>query len=416
MSEPRRRPPLLRLAWRNAQRSVRRTALTASAVTVAAAALVFGQAYVRGAIGNMVDTFARTESGHVRVRREGFTARERSLPAHLSVPGVAALARDLAALPGVRTVLPRIRTFALVDGAGANRPGLLLGLDLALEADFWRPQAMVVSGRLPFADRAEVLAGEGIARKLGVGVGDSLTLLVQTAYRSLSGLRVAITGLARSGMAYLDNAMLIVPLDQAQAMLDLEGGATELLVYGADKDDAPTLAAAVREVVRGRIPGGAEVRPWREQSQLMRLVASASALMGIVWALMLLMAGLVVVNTMLMAVMERTREFGTQAALGMRRGDVVRLVVAEGAVIGALGGAVGAAIGSAVALYLGNVGIDFSSVTRAIALPFDPIVYPAWNWADAALSVALGSAAAGLAALVPAWRAARLQPAEALRT
>jgi len=409
MSEPRRRLPLLRLAWRNAQRSVRRTALTASAVTVAAAALVFGQAYMRGILGNMVDTFARTESGHVRVRREGFTARERSLPAHLSVPGADTLARDLGSLPRVRAALPRVRAFALVDGAGANRPGLLLGLDLAREADFWRPQAMVASGRLP-------LAGRAIARKLGVGVGDSLTLLVQTAYRSLGGLRVVVTGLGRSGMAFLDNAMLIVPLDQAQAMLDLEGGATELLVYGADPDDADALAAAVRGVVQGRIPGGAEVRPWREQNQLMRLVGSAGALMGIVWALMLLMAGLVVVNTMLMAVMERTREFGTQAALGMRRGDVVRLVVAEGAVIGALGGVAGAALGSAIALYLGSVGIDYSGLARAIALPFDPIVYPAWSWADALGSVALGALAAGLAALVPGWRAARLQPAEALRT
>jgi putative ABC transport system permease protein len=416
MSEPHRRLPLLRLAWRNAHRSVRRTALTASAVTVAAAALVFGQAYVRGTLGNMVDTYARTESGHVRVRREGFTTRERSLPTHLSVPGAAALARELSGLPGVRAALPRVRAFALVDGAGANRPGLLLGLDLALERDYWRPQAMVASGRLPLAGRAEVLAGEGIARRLGVGVGDSLTLLVQTAHRSLGGLRLVVTGLGRSGMPFLDNAMLIVPLDQAQGMLDLEGGATELLVYGADAGEADALAGAVRRVVENRISGGAEVRSWREQSQLMRLMASAGAAMGVVWALMLLMAGLVVVNTMLMAVMERTREFGTQAALGMRRGDVVRLVVAEGAVIGALGGAVGAAVGSAVALYLGRVGIDFSGFARAIALPFDPIVYPAWSWADALGSVVLGSAAAGLAALVPGWRAARLQPAEALRT
>ncbi|TAN34539.1 ABC transporter permease, partial [Patescibacteria group bacterium] len=303
MSEPRRRVPLVRLAWRNAQRSVRRTALTASAVTVAAAALVFGRGYVRGALDNIVDTFSRTESGHVRVRREGFTARERSLPAHLSVPGAVALARDLATLPGVRAAVPRARSFALVDGAGANRGGLLLGLDLTREADFWRPQGMLVAGRLPAPGRAEALAGEGIASKLGVGVGDSLTLLVQTAYRSLGGLRVAVAGLARSGLPYLDNAMLIVPLDQAQSMLDLEGGATEVLVFAEDVDDADVLLARVREATRGRIPGGAEVRGWWEQSQLMRLLASTDAMMAIVWALLLLMAGLVVVNTMLMAVM-----------------------------------------------------------------------------------------------------------------
>ena len=416
MSEPRRMVPFLRLAWRNAHRSVRRTALTASAVTVAAATVVFGRGYVRGALDNISDTFWRTETGHVRVRREGFTARERSLPAHLSVPGAVALARDVAALPGVRGAVPRIRSFALVDGAGANRGGLLLGLDLALETDLWRPQGMLVAGRLPEPGRAEALVGEGIARKLGVGVGDSLTLLVQTSYRSLGGLRVAVAGLARSGMAFLDNAMLVVPLDQAQAMLDLEGGATEVLVFSEDAGDTEAVLARVREAVGGRIPGGAEVRAWWEQSQMMRLLAASDAMMAIVYALLLMMAGLVVVNTMLMAVMERTKEFGTQAALGMRPGDVVRLVAVEGAVIGALGGAVGSAIGSAITLYLGVTGIDFSAYSQAMALPFSPIVYPDWSWADALGSVALGTVAAGLAALVPARRAARLQPAEALRT
>lgn len=416
MSERRRRVPFLRLAWRNAHRSVRRTALTASAVMVAAAAVVFGRGYVRGALDNITDTFWRTETGHVRVRREGFTARERSLPAHLSVPGAVALARDLAGLPGVRAAVPRVRSFALVDRAGANRGGLLLGLNLALEADLWRPRGMLVAGRLPAPGRAEALVGEGIARKLGVGVGDSLTLLVQTAYRSLGGLRVAVAGLARSGMAVLDNAVLVVPLDQAQSMLDLEGGASEVLVFAADADDAEVVLGRVREAVQGRIPGGAEVRAWWEQSQMMRLLASSDAMMAVVYVLLLLMAGLVVVNTMLMAVMERTHEFGTQAALGMRRGDLARLVVAEGAVIGALGGAVGAAIGSAVTLYLGVTGIDFSAYSKAIALPFSPVVYPTWTWADALGSVALGTLAAGLAALLPARRAARLEPAEALRT
>jgi len=264
--------------------------------------------------------------------------------------------------------------------------------------------------------RAEALVGEGIARKLRVGVGDSLTLLAQTFYRSLGGLRVAVTGLARSGMAFLDNAILVVPLDQAQAMLDLEGGATEVLVFAEDAGGIDAVLARVREAVRGRIPGGAEVRAWWEQSQMMRLLALTDVMMAIVYGLLLLMAGLVVVNTMLMAVMERTQEFGTQAALGMRRADVVRLVVVEGAVVGLLGGAVGAAIGSAITLYLGVTGIDFSAYSRAITLPFSPTVYPAWAWTDSLGSVALGTLAAGLAALVPARRAARLQPAEALRT
>jgi putative ABC transport system permease protein len=406
---------LVRLGARNALRHTRRSALTAVAIAVAVTALIFYASYVAGVVDDLLDTYARTESGHVRVRREGYAQREHFLPAHLHLREVESLLAELAREPGVRDAVPRIRTFALVDGAESNKPGVLLGVDLAREEDYLRPAGMVASGRLPDAGRAEALVGERFAEQLGVGVGDSLTLLAQTAYRSLGGLRVAVVGIAHTGVAYLDASLVVVPLGQAQLLLDLEGGATELVVFARDPGQADSLAGAIGARLGGRA-GPLEVRSWREQGPLVRLADLMGAMMALLMLLLFGMAALVIVNTMLMTVLERRREYATQAALGMRRGDLIRQVMVEAAVIGLAGAVAGALVGSAAALWFERVGIDFTSAAHSIDLPFESVVHPDWKLRYAVGMAAAGVAVAGLAAFIPAWRVARLQPAAALRT
>jgi ABC-type lipoprotein release transport system permease subunit len=116
-----------------------------------------------------------------------------------------------------------------------------------------------------------------------------------------------------------------------------------------------------------------------------------------------------------MAVLERTRELGMLAAMGMRRGSMIRLVVTEGLLIGLLGSAVGAAMGTAVSLWVGAVGIDFSAAMEGTAFPLRPIIYPDWHWTQVVVAAGLGLATGTLAALYPALRAVKLAPAEALR-
>jgi ABC-type lipoprotein release transport system permease subunit len=139
--------------------------------------------------------------------------------------------------------------------------------------------------------------------------------------------------------------------------------------------------------------------------------------MGIVLGLLFVMASLIIVNTMLMTVMERTREFGMQAALGMRPGDIVALIVTEGLAIGLIGTVFGAILGTAVAVWLETTGIDIGAAAGAVAgLPFRQVLYPDWKPMFTVYGAAVGLVTAGVATLYPAWRASRLAPAEALRT
>jgi len=415
MSRKPRRIPFLRLAWRNTHRNTRRTLLTVSAVTVAVAALTFGLSYITGILGNVVDTYTRTESGHVRIRRSGYTERERLLPVHINVQDLATLLTTIRANPNVEAALPRIRAAALVDGAGSNRPGLLLGIDLEGEDGYFNPSAMVDEGRLPQAGRAEALIGRGFAEQIGVGVTDSITVLGQTAYRSLSGLTLEVVGLAVSGLAHLDNSLLVVPLDQAQELTDLPNAATEILVFANDVAIAKQLAQALDRELNPPSQSNLEILSWLDQSSLIRMLNTVRPLLGVVFGLLLVMAGLIIVNTMLMTVMERTQEFGMQAALGMRRSDIFALILSEGMVIGLLGGLAGAALGTAVAVWLESVGIDVAAAMRSMELPFQGTIYPDWRLVYTVSSAVIGVFTAGVAAIYPAWRAVRMTPAEALR-
>lgn len=415
MSRPKRNLPLLRLAWRNTRRHTRRTLLTASAVTVAVAALIYGPAHVTGILDSIVDTYARTESGHVRIRKEGYSAREQFLPMHMNIPYLSDLLPVLRTHPAVEEALPRIRSAVLVDQEGANRPGLLLGVDLAREEGYLNPSAMITAGRLPRAGEAEVMVGTGFAEKLHIAIGDTLILLGQTAYRSLGGLRLAVTGLASSGVAYLDNTILIAPIDQVQILADLPDAATEILVFAKDPKQADALADALHELLNPLVIGGVEALSWRDQGPLIRMVESGRIIYGVVLIILLLMASLIIVNTMLMTVMERTREFGMEAALGMRRSDLVAMIVTEGLVIGLLGALAGGVLGTGVAILLEHTGIDISAAARGVQLPFQAIIYPDWKIAYTLFGAVMGMITAAAATLYPAWRAVRLSPAEALR-
>jgi ABC-type lipoprotein release transport system permease subunit len=384
-------------------------------VAIAVATYTYGLAHITGIVDNLLDSYSRLESGHVRIRKEGYRERERFLPVHLNVGNLQEVLATVREHPGVVEAIPRIRSAVLVDGAESNRPGMLLGVDLEREEPYLRPSSILAEGRLPEPGSAEALVGVGFAERLGVGVGDELTLLGQTSYRSLGGIRVRVTGLSSSGIGYLDNSLIIVPLDQAQFLTDLPDGATEVLVYTESADLAEDLASALEISLEGKVPGGAEVLAWIDQGPLMRMFQMVRPVFAVVLLLLMLMAGLIIINTMLMTVMERTNEFGMEAALGMRRSDIVKMIVWEGLAIGLVGAVLGGLLGTGVSVLLETTGIDFSSAVGDIEIPFQGVVYPDWKLRYTLVSGLVGLLTSGLAALYPAWRAARMTPAEALR-
>jgi ABC-type lipoprotein release transport system permease subunit len=141
----------------------------------------------------------------------------------------------------------------------------------------------------------------------------------------------------------------------------------------------------------------------------------ADVIYAAIMGLFLFMAGLIIINTMLMTVMERTQEFGMLGAMGMRNRGIISLIISEGLIIGLVGALIGAVIGSGFAIWLEKTGLNMAKAVEGMDWPISGVFYPDWQVTHALIGIALGVLTAGLATLLPARRAVRMRPAEALR-
>lgn len=415
MSNPVAKLPLFRLAARNARRNTRRSLLTAIAILVAVMSVTFTFGYIGGAIKDMMDIYARTQSGHVRITHKEYPDRERFLPLHLNVPHVSELLPIIRTHPAVEGAVARIRTAVLIDFQNENSPGLLIGAEFERERGYFDILDMVVEGRAPQPGSAEILIGAILAEQLEVATGDTLILLGQTAYRSMGGIRAEVTGLARSGLDAIDRNVLFMPLDQVQLMTDLHDGTTEILIFAEDVEQAEILAGSLTSELDGLVIGGLEIQTWKDQGPLVQMMESSGSIFGVVIFILMLMAGLIIINTMLMTVLERTQEFGMLSAMGMRRGSIVALILNEGLVIGIVGALLGGIVGSGLSLWLEQHGFNISAAMEGLDFPMKNIIYSDWKLIHPIIGFFIGIATAVGATLIPARRIVRLRPAEALR-
>jgi len=415
MSEKRRHLPLLRLAARNTRRNIRRTLLTMSAILVAVAAVTFSFGYINGIVDDALGSLTRIQSGHARITHSEFTSRERFLPMHLNVSHISELLPVIRSHPGVVEAVPRIRAAVLVDNGLDNKPAMVIGADLEREIGYLDILAMVSEGRAPQAGETGMLIGYLLAEGLEVTVGDTLTLLGQTAYRSLGGISAPITGLTSTGIDPLDRMTIFMSLDQAQYMTDMDDSTTEILVFFDDIEQSEVLAASLQDELDPLVIGGVEVVSWKNQAQLFQMMDMVDSIYGAIMFIFLLMAGLVIVNTMIMTVMERTQEFGMLRAMGMNNRSIITLIIDEGLIIGLTGALIGGLLGSGLAIWLEKTGLNMAKAMEGMEWPISSVFYPDWKLSHLIIGITVGVLTAGIATLLPARRAIKMNPAEALR-
>ena len=409
-----------RLGWRNLWRNPRRSALSVGAVAVAFAVLIVVEGLREGMARQMLDNGTRLMLGHVQVHDDAYLP-DRGL--HDTLGGIggtdtAALLDAVEASPGVSAAAPRAFGFGLLSTGPRSAGAELMGIDPAREARVTRLLATVVAGRgLEGAPANAVLLGRTLAEELGARVGDEVAVVTQAVDGSIGNELLRVRGILDTRLAGLDRTLAILPLRDLQALLALPSGRIhEVAVRVDDPGRAADVAAALARL--DALPPGTRVDPWQRLAPA--LVDYLALLRGWNWVMVAIVgtfAALGVLNTMLMAVFERTREIGVLAALGMRPWQLLGMVVAESVALAAIGLGGGLGLGAAGMGYLVEHGWDLSRWTRGLTIAgvlVDPVLRSAWTW-EATGETALALAAITvLAALVPAWQTARMRPVDAL--
>jgi len=412
----------LRLALRNLRRQKRRSVLSGSAMVLAMALLVFSRAIAEGGHEDWIDAGVRMGGGHVSVEAPEYRTR-RTLEYRLS-PEVRQAVRDALASPDVAIRLvaaaPRLTVHGLASSSSGALPAAIMGVDPALERAFSSLDEKLVDGRwLEPDDRVRAYVGARLASRLKLKEGSRFVLTAQDANGDITGQMVRVAGTFRSGIPEVDEGFVQIPLATAQQWLAMPGAVTsEALLLRNSRDVGPVqseMRSALSEWTDEAVVVG-----WRESMPELDAAVRMDDWADYIFHLVLfVIAGTAIVNSILMSVMYRTREFGVLRALGLERGEVGRVVFIEGMVLTALSGLVGMALGAAIVWGFFRNGLDFSAMwdmeMEAAGIVIDPVIVPRFHWNQILQSLFFILAIGSLSSIYPAWRATRIDVAEAMK-
>jgi len=398
---------LWRLAARNVCRNLRRSVLTVAAIAFGFFCLVIFQALKAGLHHEMVASTVQLDAGSFQVHAAGYT------PNRVALSPLPALENLTDRLEGLGLdYAPRLKAPALVIGPGGSASVLLSGVDPERER-----RLTIIAGRVAqgayLEDTDELLIGAELAEALDVGVGDELKLMVRTLLGTPAASRYRVGGIFRTDLASFNRGQLFLSLATAGRLRGAPGLVSEIAVRvsaGEASRHASRLAGQL-DATRYRVDTWDSIAP--DVGQLIELNDGTMRLLVLI---VFFIVALGITNTMTMTIFERYREFGILAAIGMRPGGIVRLVLAEALLLGLAGALAGGLAGWGGSLYLAGHGLDLTAMTSAnryfaTSHVLHAILRPEDFWNACLVTLLTGL----LAGFYPAWKASRLHPVEALR-
>jgi putative ABC transport system permease protein len=404
---------IFKLALRNLLRRRTQSLLAAGAVAGGLALIIFTTNFQDGSWRGVVDDTIRAAAGHVVVQANGYQEEQ---DADLLLPGSSALAGQVRSAAPHAHVVRRLFLQGMVASPDNAVAVALHGIEPKPEAKTSRMAQKLKEGRwLPDDDGAWLLIGHRLAKRLNVGVDDKV--VVSISHRGeIQGLPFRIAGIFETGAPQLDNFLALASLSAAQSMLPgIEDPATQVSVQVPEFEAEPSLLPTVRQA----IGADHEVLTWQEalpdlyNAELLDKKSSK-----IMWFFFAALASIGILNVLLMSLFQRIREFGMLQALGMRPNDIVRLLLAEGFLLGLFGSLGGLLMGCAATYPLVVVGIDFAAMQGSVPISnvaIDTLIKGVWSWDKMFLWAGYHVALSLVASLWPALRASRLEPVESLR-
>ena len=402
----------LRLAWRNIWRHRRRTIIIVLAMSLTLAMMMWYDGLVNGFTDAIYGNAVKVLGGNIQVHAIGYRAQANSTPLlPLTDPQAALVAAE--ANPQTLGATQRINTGGLVTNhEGAFAVGIT-GVEPENELKLNIIGNYVKAGRnLTSADTDNILIGKGLADAMGVKIGDRITLVGRSQHEQMRQRTMTVVGIFDLGMADIEKQTVYIALGEAQNLYDLPGQSTEVAVFlkriGQEN--------AVIDSMKSRL-SGVEIESFEANyPDLASAINTKGGVMNIFSVVIIGIAGVGILNLLLMAIYERTREIGMLGAMGLKPAQISLLFILEGIMIGLVGVAAGIILGLALNGLLMKVGLDFgslSSVTSYMAL-IKGKIYPTWGTEKLLMRASVVAIISALAAVIPAIEAGRREPAEAL--
>jgi putative ABC transport system permease protein len=415
-----------RIAMRNVRRQLRRSLLTASAMVLGIGLLMFVRALEGGAHLMYVESATRMGTGHISMEHPNYMGSQdlQDRIAAEDVERALAAVAEFTRPEELRASFPQVNVGGLAQSASSSIPVRISGVDPELEGEVSFFADKILEGRyLEPGDRLQAIVGAGVAERLRLEPGSRLVLMAQGAGGELESQLVLVAGIFRTGVPEVDRGVVQLPLSTAREWLELGEDATSVSAILTSDNRTREISVQIRQhlAAAGTTEERLAVRPWWEAMPDLYAGLRADAVQTYIMLIILLaIVALAVVNSVLMAVLNRTREFGVLRALGLSRPSVGWMVMMEGVVLTLASGVAGMLLGLAISVGLFRDGVDISFLFGGdlafAGAVVDPVIQPAVIPGDVLAIFSIVVAIGILATLYPAWHATRIEPAEAMKT
>jgi len=415
---------VIKMAWRNIGRNKRRTALTITAIVFGVASVIFARSFIDGIIQNVTNDFIKTDLGHIKIAHPEFLRLERIMPKEYLIENASQWEKKSKDIKEIDFIQNRIKFNVMLNHGETNEPAVAVGIvPESLDTSLAMKNKIIQGDFFSEKPEHELIIGKKLAKELNLKVNDEILLITTDINFSTYALAFQVKGIFETGFSSLDKHLLYIPLHKAQEMLDCGDSVHEMLIFLHSPRDTIKVKEQLQNL-RPQIDSqqAPAIVAWMDNE----IIADMFPMMKSIWnkTMMIIMfiAALVILNTMLMAVMERYHEVGVLKAMGFKNREVIGMIMIEAFFIGTIGSLGGGLFGGILAGITEKTGINMIKMIgdawENIDIPipfFAEAVYP-----DLTLSIIIGSLLFGLvtalaAAIYPAFKAARMQPVDAFR-
>jgi len=402
---------MLILSWRNLWRNHRRTLIMLAAISVGVWAMIFMTALMRGMVDDMLHQGIRNLPGHIQIHHPDFRD-DPSVVNSIASPG-GELLRALND-PGTKQWTARVKVPAIISSERESRGINLLGVEPRAESLITGIGEQIIEGRfLDTEDDRGLVIGAKLAQRLETRLGKRVVIMSQDPENNIADRGFRIVGIYKAKLPGLEEINVYAARGTLQKLLKLDDRISEIVIIDEDFRDVETLYQKIKAATPDRL----EIKAWYELDTYLNSMLNMMDGFVLVWIIIIFLAlSFGLVNTLAMAVFERTREIGLIQALGMRPGMIVYQILLESLLLLLIGLSIGNVFAVATIIPLES-GMDVSAVAEGMAMMgASSMLYPNLTLDDMIIANVVVIVLGTLTAIFPAWRAAKLDPVQAINS
>ena len=404
-----------KMAWRNIWRNPRRTILTVCAITFASVLLVFMLSFQFGSYETMINTSVKISTGHLQIQAEKYLEKK---SIRYVIPDPDKITAILNHIPEVSAYTLRSQAFSLISSQDRTYGAVVTGIDPEREATVSRMKKLMREGDfLTGHEVNQALVGRLLAKNLRVTIGDELTLLGQGRDGSIGATVVQVKGIFGSGIDEFDRSTLQIPLSTFQEIFSMDHAVHEVVVIAKSLSDVPEIKAEIQATLSGLDKDGSlKTLDWQELMPGLRQAIEMDLVSGLIfYGLLIIVVAFSILNTFLMAIFERKKEFGVMMAIGTSPRRLTKVLLIESISMTLIGIVIGIILGIFITYYFQLHGIDFGAGQELLSqFGITGRIYPKLSLLSVSIGPFMVLFFTFISALYTALKVRRLRPVEAM--